>query len=63
VISSSQGLYLNTGKHKHRINTYMYETSMPCMEFKPTIPVNLFSEDENTRMIVIVKSVKGIDDG
>jgi hypothetical protein len=22
VISPSQGLYLNTGQHKHRINTY-----------------------------------------
>jgi hypothetical protein len=24
VISSSQGLYLNTGQHKHRINTYTH---------------------------------------
>jgi hypothetical protein len=36
VISSSQGLYLNTGQHKHRINTY--QTSMPCVGFEPTIP-------------------------
>jgi hypothetical protein len=26
VISSSQGLYLNTGQHKHRINTYTHQT-------------------------------------
>jgi hypothetical protein len=38
VISSSQGLYLNTGQHKHRINTYTYQTSMPCVWFEPTIP-------------------------
>jgi hypothetical protein len=35
VISSSQGLYLNTGQHKHRINTY--QTSMPWVGFKLTI--------------------------
>jgi hypothetical protein len=28
VISSSQGLYLNTGQHKYRINTY---TKHPCL--------------------------------
>jgi hypothetical protein len=38
VISSSQGLYLNTGKHKHRKNTYTHQTSMLCVGFKPTIP-------------------------
>jgi hypothetical protein len=38
VISSSQGRYLNTGQHKHRINTYTYETSTPCVRFEPTIP-------------------------
>jgi hypothetical protein len=37
VISSSQGLYLNTGQHKHRINTYTYQTFMPCVGFEPTI--------------------------
>jgi hypothetical protein len=37
VISSSQGLYLNTGQHKDRINTYTYQTSMPYVGFKPTI--------------------------
>jgi hypothetical protein len=40
VNSSSQGLYLNTGQHKHRINTYTYQTSMPCVGFKPTIPAS-----------------------
>jgi FAD synthase len=38
VIGSSQGLYLNTGQHKHRINTYTYQTSMSCVGFEPTIP-------------------------
>jgi hypothetical protein len=37
VISSLQGLFLNTGQHKHRINTYTYPTSMPCVGFEPTI--------------------------
>jgi hypothetical protein len=37
VISSSQGRHLNTGQHKQRINTYTYQTSMPCVGFKPTI--------------------------
>jgi hypothetical protein len=40
VISSSQGLYLNTRQHKHRINTYRYQTSMPCVGFEPMIPVS-----------------------
>jgi hypothetical protein len=39
-ISSSQGLYLNTGQHKHRINTYTHQTSMPCFGFEPTIPAS-----------------------
>jgi hypothetical protein len=38
VISSSQGLYLNAGQHKHRINTYTYQTSMYCVGFLPSIP-------------------------
>jgi hypothetical protein len=42
VISSSQDLYLTTGQHKHRINTYTCQTSMPCVGFDPTIPT--FSE-------------------
>jgi hypothetical protein len=29
VISPSQGLYLNTGQHKHRIKAYTLETLMP----------------------------------
>jgi hypothetical protein len=40
VISLSQGLYLNTGQHKHKINTYTYQTSMPCVGFEPTIPAS-----------------------
>jgi hypothetical protein len=40
VISSSQGLYLNTGQHKHRINTYTHQTFMPCVGFEPTIPAS-----------------------
>jgi hypothetical protein len=38
VISLSQGRYLNTGQHKHRINTY--QTSMPCVAFETTIPTS-----------------------
>jgi hypothetical protein len=37
VISSSQGLYLNTGQHKHRMNTYTHQTSKSCVGFEPTI--------------------------
>jgi hypothetical protein len=37
VTSSSQCLYLNIGQHNHRINTYTYQTSMPCVRFEPTI--------------------------
>jgi hypothetical protein len=40
VISSSQGPYLNTGKHKNRINTHTYQTSIPCVGFEPTIPAS-----------------------
>jgi hypothetical protein len=36
VISSSQHLYLITGQHKHRINTYAHQTYMPCVGFEPT---------------------------
>jgi hypothetical protein len=39
VISSSQGRYLNTGQHKHRINPYTHQTSMPWVGFEPTTPV------------------------
>jgi hypothetical protein len=47
VTSSSQGLYLNTRQHKHRINTYTHQTSMPCVGFKPTIPGFRASEDSS----------------
>jgi hypothetical protein len=40
VINPSQGLYLNTGQHKHRINIYTYGTSMPCVGFEHTIPAS-----------------------
>jgi hypothetical protein len=40
VISPSQGLYLNTGQHKHRINAYTHRTSMPWVAFEPTIPTS-----------------------
>jgi hypothetical protein len=39
-ISSSQGLYLYTGQHKHRINTYIHQTSMSSVGFESTIPVS-----------------------
>jgi hypothetical protein len=45
VTSSSQGLYINTGQHKHRKNTYTYQTSMSWVGFAPTIPA---SERANT---------------
>jgi hypothetical protein len=38
VISPSQGRYLNTGQHKHRINAYKHQTSMLWAGFGPTIP-------------------------
>jgi hypothetical protein len=40
VISPSQCLYLNTGQHKHRINTYTHQISMAYVEFEPTIPAS-----------------------
>jgi hypothetical protein len=40
VISSSQGLYLNTGQHKHRINACTHQTSMAYVGFEPTIPAS-----------------------
>jgi hypothetical protein len=40
VISSSQRLYVNTRQHKHRINAYTYQTSMPCVGFEPMIPAS-----------------------
>jgi hypothetical protein len=38
VISSSQGLYLNT-EHKHR-KTHTHQTSMPWVGLEPTIPAS-----------------------
>jgi hypothetical protein len=40
VISSSQGLYLNTGQSKHRINAYTRQTSTPWVGFELTIPAS-----------------------
>jgi hypothetical protein len=40
VISPSQGRYLDTGQHKHRINSYTHETSMFWVGFEPTIPAS-----------------------
>jgi hypothetical protein len=45
VISPSQDLYLNTGQHKHRINSYKHQTSILHVGFEPTIPA---SEREET---------------
>jgi hypothetical protein len=33
VISPSKGHYLNTGQHKHRINSYTHQTSMTRVGF------------------------------
>jgi hypothetical protein len=42
VIISSQGLYLITGQHRHRINTYTHthQTSLTWVGFERTIPVS-----------------------
>jgi hypothetical protein len=40
VISPSQGRYLNRGQHKHRINAYTHQTSMPWVGFESTIPAS-----------------------
>jgi hypothetical protein len=37
---TSQGLYLNTGQNKHRININTHQISMPCVGFEPTIPAS-----------------------
>jgi hypothetical protein len=39
-ISPSQGRYLHTGQHKHRINADTHQTSMPCVRFELTIPAS-----------------------
>jgi hypothetical protein len=40
VISPSQGRYLSTGQHKHKINAYTHQTSMPWVRFEHTIPAS-----------------------
>jgi hypothetical protein len=46
MISSLQGLYLNTGQHKHGIkaythtHTHTHQISMSCVGFDPTIPAS-----------------------
>jgi hypothetical protein len=40
VVIPSQGLYPNTGQHKHRINTYTHQTSIPWVRFQPTNPAS-----------------------
>jgi hypothetical protein len=40
VINPSQGPYLNRGQHKHRINAYTHQTSIPRVGFKSTIPAS-----------------------
>jgi hypothetical protein len=40
VISPSQGRYLNTGQHSHRISSYTNKTSIPWVGFEPTIPAS-----------------------
>jgi hypothetical protein len=60
VISSSQGLYLNTGQHKHGTNTYTYQTSMPCMEFEPAIPAS--ERAKTVHALVRSATVTGIND-
>jgi hypothetical protein len=40
VISPSQGRYLNTRQHKHRINAYIHQTPMPWVGFEPKIPAS-----------------------
>jgi hypothetical protein len=39
-ISPLQGHYLHTGQHKHRINAYTHQTSMPWVGLEPTIPAS-----------------------
>jgi hypothetical protein len=51
VISLSQGLYLNTGQHKHRINAYTYQTSMPWVGFQPTIPLSERASEDHSAAV------------
>jgi hypothetical protein len=45
VISSSQGLYLNTEQHKHRINTY---TKHPCLVWVRTHDPGFRANEDST---------------
>jgi hypothetical protein len=47
VISSSQGLYLNIGQHKHRKNAYTHQVSMPYVGFEITIPASELAKTVN----------------
>jgi hypothetical protein len=40
LIRPSQSHYLNTGQHKHRINAYTHQTSMPWVGFELTLPAS-----------------------
>jgi hypothetical protein len=55
AINSSQGLYLNTGQHKHRINTS--QTSIHYMGFEPMIPASERAKTEHAldRMSAITR--------
>jgi hypothetical protein len=46
-ISSSQGLFLNTGQHKHRINAYTHRTSRPLSRIGTHDPSVQASEDSS----------------
>jgi hypothetical protein len=45
VFSPSQDLYLSTGQHKYRINTYTYPTSTPYIGFDPPTPASEWGEN------------------
>jgi hypothetical protein len=40
MIIFTEGRIPWTGQHKHRINSYTHQTSMPCVGFEPTIPAS-----------------------
>jgi hypothetical protein len=47
VIRPSQGLYLNTGQHKHRINAYTHQRSMPLSGIRTHYPSVRANEDSS----------------
>jgi hypothetical protein len=60
----SQGHYLYTGQHKHRINTYIHQTSMPLVAFEPNpsvrasgYRVRLIIEYTSLILVQIVNSI------